>query len=63
MYTPSFVKIPDDGLKIPQTLVELTWNDPYIQIVMKVIFFICKLKQEICYFAVNMMRSEVIRIL
>ena len=28
MYTPSFVKIPDGGLKIPQNLAELTWNDP-----------------------------------
>ena len=29
MYTPSFVKIPDGGLKVPKNLVELTWNDPY----------------------------------
>ena len=29
MYTPSFVKIPDGGLKITKKLVELTWNDPY----------------------------------
>ena len=28
MYTPSFVKIPNGGLKIPKKLVELTWNDP-----------------------------------
>ena len=29
MNTPSLVKIPDGGLKIPKKLVELTWNDPY----------------------------------
>ena len=28
MHTPSFVKIPDSGLKIPKNLVELIWNDP-----------------------------------
>ena len=28
MYTPSFVKIPDGGLKIAKQLIELTWNDP-----------------------------------
>ena len=28
MYTPSFVKIPDGGLKIAKKLFELTWNDP-----------------------------------
>ena len=28
MYTPSFVEIPDGGLKIPQKLFELAWNDP-----------------------------------
>ena len=32
MYTPSFVNITDGGLKIPQKLVELTWNDPYPEI-------------------------------
>ena len=32
MYTPSFVKIPDGGLKIPPKLVELTWNDPSIEV-------------------------------
>ena len=30
MYTPSFVKIPDGGLKNPKKLFELTWNDPMI---------------------------------
>ena len=30
MYTPSFVKIPDGGLKIRKKLVDLTWNDPAI---------------------------------
>ena len=29
MYTPSFVKIPDGGLKIAKKLVELTWNDSW----------------------------------
>ena len=28
MYIPSFVKIPDGGLKIPPKLVKLAWNDP-----------------------------------
>ena len=28
MYTLSFVKIPDGGLKIPPKLVKLAWNDP-----------------------------------
>ena len=29
MYTPSFIKVPDGGLKIAKKLVELTWNDPH----------------------------------
>ena len=34
MYTPSLVKIPGGGLKIPPKLVELTWNDSMITLLL-----------------------------